>query len=313
MQSIPLHFSQWVFYLLVIIGLGQPVLAKSPAVVVSIKPIHSLVAGVMQGVNKPLLLIPAGQSPHAFSLRPSAMRKLKSAQLIFWMGEDFETPLAQILENASRQARVIELLNQPGIQHLPVRKGGVWESRHEQYSGSHEHHELDPHVWLSPRNAESIVIIARDQLMTVDPEHSERYRLNAQQMLARLATLNLELRETLSSIRSLPYMVFHDAYQYFERHYALNTVGSIVISPERQPGARRIHEVHKKLKQHKVRCIFSEPQFKPKLISTLTEGTQVSTGLLDPVGAELPEGPEAYFQLLRNLADNLVGCLGGEP
>ncbi|MEN8177706.1 MAG: zinc ABC transporter substrate-binding protein [Pseudomonadota bacterium] len=302
--------------MLSIIGLTPFAQADTPKVVVSIKPIHSLVSGVMLGLDKPELLIPASQSPHSFSLRPSDVRKLQTANMIIWVGEDFETPLTHILESSSKHTRVIELMNQPGIQHLPVRKGGVWDksSHPAAEAESHRHHhDHDPHIWLSINNARFIVNISRDLLAEIDPEHKTKYQKNAQRMLTRLDELDDELHETLSSIREIPYMVFHDAYQFFEQQYDLNTVGSIVISPERQPGARRIHQVHRKLQRLEARCIFSEPQFQPKLLMTLTEGTQVKTGILDPVGAYLPAGPDAYFLLMRNLVDNLVECLGARP
>ena len=290
--------------------------ADAPQVVVSIKPIHSLVAGVMLGLGKPELLIPATQSPHSFSLRPSDVRKLRSAKLIVWVGEDFETPLTHILESVSDRTRIIELMVQPDIHHLPTRKGGVWEKK-RHHAGKIEqtgqHHHSDPHIWLSIKNAGEIVRITRDALTEIDPENKARYQINAEQMFVRLDELDRELRNDLSTVREIPFIVFHDAYRFFQQHYELNAVGSITLSPERQPGAKRIHEVHTKLQRLGVRCIFSEPQFEPKLLKTIVEDTQVKTGILDPIGTDLPAGPGAYFLLLRNLADNLVECLGEKP
>jgi zinc transport system substrate-binding protein len=266
----------------------------------------------MRGVGEPELLIPAAQSPHAFTLRPSDMRKLQQADLIFWVGDTFEIPLAQILETSGKQQHSVALLEQPGIRQLPARKGGFWgQAEHTgEISHAHGEYDYDPHIWLSIDNAKTIVDIARDRLIRIDPSHAAEYRANAKQMQERLDGLNETLHKELSVVRHAPYLVFHDAYHYFERQFDLKSMGSIVISPDRQPGARRIHEVQEKLRRLKARCIFSEPQFTPKLLDTLTQGTRVKTGTLDPIGAELPAGPDAYFLLMRHLADNLLSCLG---
>ncbi len=289
---------------------------NAPQVVVSIKPLHSLVAGVMQGIGEPELLIPGSQSPHAFSLRPSDVRKLQSANLFIWIGEAFETPLTGILTSLSGKTEIIELMDQPDILLLPGREGGIWEniSHADAETGHPAHqHERDPHLWLAISNARDIVRITRDALAAIDPQNKASYTSNAARLDARLDDLDRELRTALSSVRSVPFIVFHDAYQYFQHQYALNTVGSITISPEQQPGVKRILEVRRKLQRLEARCIFSEPQFEPKLLHTLTQNTQVKTGILDPIGADLTAGPEAYFLLMRNMQQQLVECLGDNP
>lgn len=305
-----------IILILLFTGLIHSAYADAPHVMVSIKPVHSLVSSVMRGLGKPELLIPGSQSPHSFSLRPSDVRKLRSAQLIVWVGEDFETPLSHLLESTSDKTRIIELMEQPNMFLLPVRQGGVWENRTHHaidIAQDQQHHNIDPHIWLSLNNAKEIVSIILNALMEIDPENTTHYRTNAYQMLARLDGLDRELSDALSSVRKIPYIVFHDAYQYFEQQYDLHTVGSITLSPERQPGARRVHDVHNKLQKLEARCIFSEPQFEPKLLKTIMQGTQVKTGILDPIGADLPAGTDAYFLLLRNLKDNLIECFERKP
>ena len=311
-------FSGWlgrIIWWFVLSALLQTAQADAPQVTVSIKPLHSLVAGVMQGVAEPDLLIPAGQSPHEFSLRPSDMRKLSSAAMIVWLGESFETPLAHALHRSQEGRRSIALLEQPGIFLLPARQGGVWEKRERsEVDGSHHHaDDIDPHIWLSTRNAVQIVQILRDALIEIDPANRPRYQVNAQRLLVRLEQLEKALEAGLSKVRDIPFIVFHDAYQYFQQQFGLRAVGSITIGPERQPGARRIHEIHAKLQRLEARCVFSEPQFEPKLLRMLIQDTQVRSGTLDPIGADLQSGPDAYFLLLKNLQANLVGCLEESP
>jgi zinc transport system substrate-binding protein len=243
---------------------------------------------------------------------------LGQADLIVWVGPDFETFLSRSLQSLSPRTRVLQLQDAKGIARLPIRRGGVWEDRHD-HPGTDRHHEeedetaTDPHIWLSPQNAREIVTLVKEALIEIDPEHAERYQQNARDLKTRLNELDQELLTRLSPVQWVPFIVFHDAYQYFERHYHLNAIGSITLSPDRKAGARRIHEIHAKLQQLEARCIFSEPQFEPKLLKTIVAGTQVRTGVLDPIGADLPAGQAAYFTLLRRLTDGLVSCLEGGP
>ena len=165
------------------------------------------------------------------------------------------------------------------------------------------------HVWLDPHNAKHIVAAAVSTLADVDPDNAAAYRRNGAAMLARLDALDAELRESLAPIKDVPYVVFHDAYPYVEARYGLNAVGSITVSPERTPGAKRLVEIRRKIRETKAACVFSEPQFEPALVSTVLTGTSAKTAVLDPLGADLPAGPEAYVQLVRNLAAALVDCL----
>jgi zinc transport system substrate-binding protein len=150
---------------------------------------------------------------------------------------------------------------------------------------------------------------AAEALGQVDPANRGRYAANVARLVARIDTLDAELAATLAPVRGVPYVVFHDAYQYFERRYALEAVGSIAVSPERPPGARRVREIREKVRNLGARCIFGEPQFPPALLATLTEGTGARTGELDPIGAELAAGPDAWFALMRALGASLANCL----
>ena len=297
--------------LLTLLSLSGAVAATPPNVVASIQPIHSLVAGVMSGVGEPLLLIRGGESPHDFSLRPSDARRLGSADLVVWVGEALEPPLARTLEANAGQTRVLTLSDLRGLELATMREGGAWEGHGHEGGDSADHHadEFDPHLWLSPRNAGRIVRAVMEDLSELDPEHAARYRANAQALLQRIRALDRDLAERTATVRATPYIVFHDAYQLFERHYRLNAIGSVTVSPEQPPGARRIRELRTKIRELGARCVFSEPQFEPKLVRTLIDGTNARAGVLDPLGAELAAGPDAWFQLMNALADSLVSCL----
>jgi len=280
--------------------------ANGPAVVVSIKPIHSLVAGVMEGIAQPTLLVAGGGSPHGYVLRPSEARALANADLVIWVGHTLETFLEKPLGTLSKKARTIEVLDLLPGDLLPARSGGQWDEQHDELHHGHEAGDANPHVWLNPRLATKIVVQTAQVLSDIDPENSIRYKENASHLQQKLEQLDKTLTAKLAPVQALPYIVFHDAYQYFEDAYQLNPVGSLTVNPERKPGAKRILEIRKKIQQSGALCVFSEPQFEPRLIVTLTEGTDVRTGVLDPLGTDLPVGTESYFLLMNNLADSLV-------
>lgn len=307
--------------------------SAAPKVLVTVKPIHSLVASVMQGIGTPDLLLTGNATPHSFSMRPSDARKLQSADVIFWIGPEMESVLTKPVGVLNKRARVVALIRQRTILRRRLRKGGVWEdhkdhdhdsdhddhdhdhgkSKGHKHSQGHKHghgkHSLDGHIWLDPRNAQAIVRIAAATLAKADPQNAAKYRANARRTVARLVALEARLRRQLRPVSRRPYIVFHDAWQYFEKRFGLNPAGSITLEGERTPGARRLYEIRSAILKRKARCVFTEPQFPTRLAATVVEGTPARVAALDPLGAQLTAGPEAYFQLLQNLATDLTRCL----
>ncbi|MFK5925860.1 MAG: zinc ABC transporter substrate-binding protein [Desulfuromusa sp.] len=280
--------------------------SPAPKVVVSIKPLHSLVAGVMQGVGKPLLLVKGGGSPHGYVLRPSEAKALAQADLVVWVGHDLESFLEKPLSTLGHKAQQLELAEQLEKYLLTKRQSDTWEK--PTHTHNHQDGELknaDLHLWLDPALAKQIVLLTGATLSEIDPIHRSRYQANAAELVKKLERLDQNLKNLLEPVKEKPYIVFHAAYQYFETAYGLNAVGSIVIDPERRPGVKRIREIRQKILQLGANCVFSEPQFESRLIATVIEGTGANTGTLDPLGADLAEGPEAYFQLMTRLGDNL--------
>ncbi|PLX88530.1 MAG: zinc ABC transporter substrate-binding protein [Desulfuromonas sp.] len=281
-----------------------------PKVVVSIKPIHALVSGVMQGVGEPVLLVKGGGSPHGYVLRPSEARALAGADLIVWIGPQLESFLEKSLSTLGRNATQLKLIEELRVDLLPARKGGSWEDHGEGHEGHHgDDRELNPHLWLSPLLAQQVVGSCVEALSRLDPGRSQIYAANAARVKARLGDLHERLERKLSPVRSVPYIVFHDAYQYFEAAYNLNAVGSISVDPERRPGVKRILDIREKIKTLQARCVFSEPQFEPQLVQAIIEGTDAGVATLDPLGIDLPAGLESYFTLLDGLADSLISGL----
>ncbi|MFK4825516.1 zinc ABC transporter substrate-binding protein [Paenochrobactrum sp. BZR 588] len=293
----------------------QPVYALTDTdVVVSIKPLHSLVAAVMKDVAVPQLIVKGAGSGHTYSLKPSDANMLENAKVVFWTGPSMEMFLSKPLETLSKKAEQIQLGEVDGLTKYDFREGGAFEGHdhgdHGDHGHDHDHsHGYDAHLWLDPANGEVMVEQIANVLSEADPANAKTYKANAESYKERIAKLDTQLGQELESIKGKPFVVFHDAYQYFEKRYALNTVGSITVSPENAPGAARIKEIHDKIAGLDAVCVFSEPQFESRLVHTVIDGTPAKTGVLDPLGAELEDGPELYLNLLRNLAASLKTCL----
>lgn len=288
--------------------LWLPPLWAAPTVVVTSKPLHSLVAGVMDGVGEPHRLLPDGASAHAYSLRPSDMRALYHADIVFWIGPELETFMRKPLAGLSDKTQRIALIDNPQLKILSTRKAGVWDSDAPDHAHAHLS-QRDPHLWLDIDNARAMLVQIAQVLSAADPAHQERYQANAQTMQHQLDTLDKDLKTTLQGLSGQPYIVFHDAYQYLERRYALTPLGALTLDPARTPGARRLHALRARIQQSQARCVFGEAQLQPALIDTLLEGSQAHYATLDPMGTGIHEGKHAYFQLMRTLADTLSGCL----
>ena len=289
--------------------------AEAPKVVVSIKPIHSLVASIMQGVGEPSLIVEGAASPHTYSMKPSNAAALQDADIIFWVGHGLEAFLEKPLESLGGDSKVVELDDAPGLTKLKFREGGAFEAHDdgdedENHADHHDEGEFDMHLWLDPMNAKAMATEIEVTLEKIDPGNVARYRSNLEALKARLDTLDTSLAAKIAPIKDKPFIVFHDAYQYFEHRYGVKVAGSITVSPETMPGAERLSQIHDKIKTLGATCVFSEPQFEPKLVNVVLEGTPAKSGTLDPEAATLEAGPELYFQLMDGIGASLADCLG---
>ncbi|TWB61783.1 zinc transport system substrate-binding protein [Rhizobium sp. ERR 922] len=296
--------------------------ADAPKVVVSIKPIHSLVAAVMQGVGTPDLIVDGAASPHTYALKPSNARSLQEAKVVFWVGPGMEAFLQKPLAALGTNATVVELDDAPGIAKLKFREGGAFEphddgDEHEAsddhaHDHDHDHGEFDTHLWLDPHNAKAMVAEITTSLVAADPANALTYEANQNILDDKLDALDTEIASTLAPVKDKPFIVFHDAYQYFEHRYGVRVSGSITVSPETIPGAQRVAEIHSKVADLGATCVFAEPQFEPKLVNVVLEGTAAKSGVLDPEAATLPQGPDLYFDLMRGIASSLKTCLSAQ-
>jgi zinc transport system substrate-binding protein len=299
--------------------------AEVPNVVVSIKPIHSLVASIMQGLGEPALIVEGAASPHTYSMKPSNASALENANIIFWVGHGLEAFLEKPLESLGSGAKIVELDDAPGLEKLKFREGGAFEAHddgdeheasaeggegHAHEEGHHhEEGEFDMHLWLDPANAKAMAAEIEKTLAAVDPDNAATYKSNLDALNMRLDALDKTLTESVAPIKDKPFIVFHDAYQYFEHRYHVKVAGSITVSPEVLPGAERLSEIHAKIVELGATCVFAEPQFEPKLVNVVLEGTPAKPGTLDPEAATLEAGPDLYFQLMQGIGTSLKTCL----
>jgi zinc transport system substrate-binding protein len=299
---------------------SAPPAAAEPKVVVTIKPLHALVAQVMAGVGSPVLLVKGLASAHTYALRPSEARALHDADVFVRMSETVEPFTARIVRSLPATVEVVTLQEAPRLRLLSRRTQATFE-RHAHAAagngkGDHGHSHtpnpsdaVDGHAWLDPDNAAVMVDRIEQVLSAKDHTHAALYKANAKALRAKLEALATELGRDLEPIASRPYIVFHDATQYLERRYGLNVVGSISISPEVPASGKRLTELRRRIDELGAVCVFAEPQFDTRLVDNLIEGTRARFGTLDPEGGRLEPGPDLYFTLMRQLAGDLKGCL----
>ena len=314
-------------------------------VVASIKPIHSLASYLMDGVGKPKLIVDGYASPHGFSLKPSHAKMLQEADIVFWVGEDIENFLVKPLGSIAKNAEKIELLDIRGLKKLKFRERNVFEGHddhghkeddhddhakkedghddehkdehghdddhkkdgHDEHGHEgHAHGEFDPHIWLDPLNAKVILKEMAKHLIENDQKNASVYKDNLKKANKDLDKLVKQVKSELN--KDFKSIVFHDAYQYFEKRFKVNVLGAFTVNTDVLPGAEQLKEIREIIEHDKVTCVFSEPQFNPDIINAVAKDMNISTGVLDPLGATLTPGKNLYFDLIKNMSKSFKGC-----
>ena len=293
--------------------LTGPAYADRPQVAVDIAPVHSLVAQVMDGIAAPDLIIQPGATPHEYSLRPSEAAALQSADIVFWIGPDLTPWLAEAIETLAPTAALTPLLDVDGAIQLEFRDNAVFKahdhSNHDDHDGHDVHGAHDPHAWLSPKNAMTWLGVIASRLSDFDPVNSDAYLANAASGRAAIEALMDDVETTLAAVRGREFIVFHDAYQYFETDFDFPASGAISMSDASDPSPARIAEIRGEITEHGVACVLAEPQFNPGLVATVLRGSDARMVIADPLGAELELGPKFYPQLIRSLSRDLTECM----
>ena len=364
--------------------------ADTKGVITTIQPINSLVSAVIGDTGKTISLIPADISPHEYKLKPSDAKKMQEANIIFFVSNHLESSVTKVFKNLPKNIKIIDLLEETGIEHLAIRDNEAWERHdhhghddhddHEKHSKKHDDHDDhdkhgkkhddhddhdkhakkhddhddhekhgkkhddhddhdkhakkhddhddhekhgkkhddhddhqskdDVHIWLSPDNAIKIVEKVNKELSLLFPDNASKYSENSNKMIDEIKKLKNELAKDLAPIKGKPYVVFHDAYQYFEKTFDLNAVGSVALEGDIASSPKQISFIKDKIKKLNASCVFQEPQFDSKLVKIVVEGTNAQIGTLDPLGVNISGKENFYIQLLKNMAKSLKECLG---
>ena len=364
--------------------------AETKGVVTTIQPINSLVSAVIGNTGKTISLIPAEISPHEYKLKPSDAKKMQEANIIFFVSNHLESGVTKVFKNLPKNIKIIDLLEETGIEHLAIRDNEAWERHdhhgheghddhddhdkhgkkhddhddHDKHSKKHDDHDHDKHakkhddhdhdkhgkkhddhddhdkhgkkhddhdhdkhakkhddhddhqskddvhIWLSPDNAIKIVKKVNEELSLLFPDNASQYKENSNNIINKISDLKSELTKDLAPIKDKPYVVFHDAYQYFEKAFGLNAVGSVALEGDIASSPKQISFIKDKIKKLNASCVFQEPQFDSKLVKIVVEGTNAQIGTLDPLGVNISGKENFYIQLLKNMAKSLKECLG---
>ena len=309
-------------------------------VVASIKPIHSLASYLMDGVAKPSLIVDGYASPHGFAMKPSHAKMLQDADIVFWVGEDLENFLEKPLDSIAKKAEKIELLGTKGLIKLKFRERNIFDDHddhghddghkkkddhddhdhddhakkedghddHDDHDGheGHNHGEFDPHIWLDPINAKVILFEMSKHLIENDPKNENAYRTNLSKAYKEIDKLKSDVTAELN--QSVASIVFHDAYQYFEKRFNVNILGAFTVNTDVMPGAEQLAEIREIIEHDNIVCVFSEPQFNPDIIKAVAKDMNIKTGVVDPLGATLNPGKDLYFDLIKNMSKSFKGC-----
>ena len=314
-------------------------------VVTTIKPLHSLISSVMEGVGKPSLIIEGTNNPHTFVFKPSHAEMIENADIVFWIGEDLEAFMEKPLESLAKNAKTISFMDLASIEKLKFREQNIFDDHddhghddhddhghkdddhddhddhdghddehdghddHDDHAGHHDGHnhgEFDAHIWLDPANAKEMVLEISHELSELDPSNKSKYEDNASKTIVALDKLIEEVDKSLS--KDISYIVFHDAYQYFEKRFGVIPAGALTLNPDVLPGAKQIADIQDVINDKGIKCIFSEPQYNPKIIETIGNDMKISTGVMDPLGAYIDAGPSMYSDLINGIANSIKDC-----
>ncbi|QIQ21085.1 zinc ABC transporter substrate-binding protein ZnuA [Zophobihabitans entericus] len=283
-------------------------------IISSIKPVGFITEAIAYDVVETDILLPDGASPHSYALRPLDVQKIKSADLVIWIGKDLETFLPNILKNVDDREQ-LQLFGVKGVEALLYSDEDEHDHEHEneesehEHEHDHEHGEFDTHIWLSPEIAKAVAVAIHERLLILFPDKKVQLDANLSSFLSQVTETEQVIAKKLISVQNSGYFVFHDAYGYFERQFGLKHLGHFTLNPEIQPGVQKVYQIKQQLLKEQAVCVFREPQFNPAIIDKVISGTHVRSGILDPLGMDIPVSKDAYTHFLNTLTQQWLNCL----
>jgi len=287
------------------------------SVVVTIKPIHSLVTCVTNGIIIPTLLTADNVSGHTHALTPNEVQTLLKADLVIWIGEAYEAHMQQTIRKLIPEQKLITLSEAKGLTLYPYRSESIWEGEFKE-AHTHEHtedhpdhdHSIDGHLWLDPNNAIVIVQRLAEIFTHIDPKNAAHYQQNAMDTIKRIQELDITLKEIVTPVSHKPYVVYHDAMQYFDRHFGTQAVAAITTEPGMPPNAAHYIRLERLLGDKSSplhpSCIFEEPQFANEISKKLADKFSINYSMLDYLGQGVTPGANAYFMIMTDLSKTLA-------
>lgn len=280
-------------------------------IVVSIKPLYSLVAHLSEGIEQPVLLMKQAQSPHHYNMRPSERRLLSEARMIIWTGAQLEPHLHKVIkqrESAKQPGVVVSAMQAKNLKLLKLRnKHSHDEDNHSSETGTHTHQLVDPHIWLSTDNAAAISTHIAEQLIINNPEHNETFKNNLQQLLNKIKVTREFIQSSLINSKQ-PFIAYHDAFQYFEDENSLNFIDAINFDDETGTSLKHMRRIKTFIAEKNIQCLVYQPP-RPAIVNTLTKQTSINAIALDPLGLNVSSNKNAWFDLMQQLALNFNQCL----
>lgn len=303
--------------------LALPMLANAE-VLASVKPLGFIASSIADGVTDTQVLVPAGASPHDYSLKLSDIQKVKAADLVLWVGEDIDSFLDKPVSQIDRK-KVITIADLADVEplltkahHEHFHEEGEHAHKHEhKHEHEHEHHHdhddegltTNWHVWYSPAISQIVAQKVADKLTEQFPDKKALIAQNLANFNRTLAEQSDKIKAQLAPFADKGFFVFHDAYGYFNDAYGLKQSGYFTINPLVAPGAKTIAHIKEEIEEHRVNCLFAEPQFTPKVIESLAQSTKVNVGKLDPIGDSVALGAGSYANFLQATAESYAQCL----
>jgi len=297
-------------------ALAATLLSASPAyaaVLASLRPLGFISAAITEGITPTEVLLPDGASPHDYALRPSDLQRMRSADLVVWIGPGMEAFMSKSVAQLPPN-RVVDVSAIPEVKALLLASDEEESHEHNIHNinvstEKHKEGQYNMHLWLSPEIAKLTAIAIHAKLLELMPQKKDQLDANLRQFEDELTKTDVKLGNMLQPVQGKGYFVFHDAYGYFEKHYGLSPLGHFTVNPEIQPGAQRLHQIRTQLVEQKAVCVFAEPQFRPAVINAVAQGTKVRMGTLDPLGSGIALTKDSYVNFLSHLTSQYVSCL----
>lgn len=275
-------------------------------VVSTIKPIQSIVVAIVGDLADASQLIPDNASPHFYSFKPSDLRAIKKADIIFRIDEGMEATVNPALALRKKNVPLISLADDADVKLLP------FAENHEDEEESHDDHghgNIDFHIWTSPENAIAMAKVITEEIIKINPENAKIYQTNLEEFTQAIQTASTEIKEQLALVKNKPYVVFHNSWQYFSDYYGLRE--AIVLSSQHgiSAGVKTMRETRKKIVSEGVVCVFSDPGIRTGQVNALIKKLNIKTVEIDVLQSKFAADNRSYMKWLKKTGADIKTCL----